>query len=747
MPPKASRRGLVLGLGFFFLWACPVLESETKILDLKHGSRVFGEDRNYRIFLPPRYEATPEKRYPVIYFFHGWGERYNVPTREGAGGYDSADDYHGDNIARFVEQNEVIVVKWDGYNPPTPGGIYPRPYNIGPVETDRQFPFYFPELVQFIDSNYRTIADRDHRGISGLSMGGFMSFWVGGKYPHLVGSVSNFMGSPEFVVGPKEFPAEYLHTDMYRNYEGIRTRLVLGSRDFIRWYHWQMNKVWDYTCSHYEHETFDWDHGTPGMAKQLSFHMNAFAHPLPMPGMWHHIDVYPTFEVWGYSVASDRRRPGFTILEDVTASGFRSSVQEWMPDGQRMPSVHLNITTDRMYAKKAAYRIVDVNLRTRESLVHELKSDEEGRLHINLDGDLHEVGISGSEMRPILTLAGFTIQDGHWAMAGKELSVKVDLLNKGRAIAKQIVATLSSPNPGVTIRVSQTRLEQLAPGQILPSRSPLVLQVQDAAREMVKLELTLRCDGTDTWRIPFEIRLFPDVPSLESPQIADGRKFRVQVGGNQTEEKHLGIGNGDGKVNPGESFLVLLKDQGEFHLTSLYTADPYVSPVGLNLRYSDYWGSYDHVGGSAKYSMPIMSSGCPPGHEIVFFAEYWLPNAPEHIIKRGIVKVRVQGEDRTGPSVRWAELSAGNLLETQIIEGGAVKIFKARLNRVNNLALPIEILLNDNGMNGDKAAGDRIYSGSLPDAIEGALHLVVDAVDEFGNQGSSTFDLQPVSAR
>jgi S-formylglutathione hydrolase FrmB len=734
---------IILGLSFSLIITCPALKSETKILDLRHDSHVFGEERNYRIFLPPSYDAKPEKRYPVVYFFHGWGERYNQPTREGAGGYDSANDYQGDNIASFVEQNDVIVVKWDGYNPRTPEEKYPRPYNIGPVETYRQFPFYFPELVQFIDTHYRTIADRDHRGVSGLSMGGFMSFWIGGKYPHLLGSVSNFMGSAEFAVGPKAFPSEYLHSEMYCNYEGIRTRLVLGTRDFIRWYHWQMNKIWDYTRPHYEHETFDWDHGTPGMAKQLRFHMNAFAHPLPRPATWHHIDVYPTFEVWGYSVTSNRHRPGFTVLKNVTPAGFRSSVQEWMPDGQRMPSVRLNIVTDALYSKNALHQIVDVNLRTRENLIHRVNSDGEGRLHIDLDGDLHEVGISRSDPLPILSLAGFSLQNGQWAIAGKEVSLKVDLLNKGTATARNLVATLSSPNSSVAIVKGQTRLAQLAPGRVSTPGTPLAFQVSDPAREIVQLELNLQCDGTVAQNIPFEIRLFPDVASLESPQIADGRGFRVQVGGNQTEERRLGIGNGDGIVNPGESFLAIVKDQGEFRWTSLYTTDSYVNPAGLNLRYSDDWGNYDHVGGSAKYSMPTVSAHCPPGHEIVFFAEYWLPNAPEHVIKRGVIKVRVQGEDRTGPEARWAEISAGNLLEAQMIEGGAIKTVKARLAQTDNPAFPIEMLLNDRGMDGDKSAGDRIFSGSIPGSLEGAVPVVVDAIDEFGNQGSSAFDLKP----
>ncbi len=100
--------------------------SQAQILDLKHYSTVFGEGRNFRVFLPPDYERAGGKRYPVIYFFHGWHERYNRADT----GYDSRDEYGGDTIAAFVGGHDVIVVKWDGYNPRTPGEDYPRPYNI-----------------------------------------------------------------------------------------------------------------------------------------------------------------------------------------------------------------------------------------------------------------------------------------------------------------------------------------------------------------------------------------------------------------------------------------------------------------------------------------------------------------------------------------------------------------------------------------------------------------------------------------
>jgi len=167
--------------------------------------------RHFRIFLPGDY-GTSTKRYPVIYWFHGYSERYNKPVDTPKNrNYDTGDDYWGDTIGAYVTKHDLIVVKLDGYNPRTPDEKYPRPWNISPVETTRQFPFYFEELVHYIDSNYRTMADRDHRATAGLSMGGFMSFWIAGKFPQLISSASNFMGSSEFFVGHREMPVEYRH--------------------------------------------------------------------------------------------------------------------------------------------------------------------------------------------------------------------------------------------------------------------------------------------------------------------------------------------------------------------------------------------------------------------------------------------------------------------------------------------------------------------------------------------------------
>ncbi|HEV1285011.1 MAG TPA: alpha/beta hydrolase-fold protein [Bryobacteraceae bacterium] len=356
------------------LFTVPLWSADALILDRSHESNVFPETRRYRIFLPPSYEKSA-LRYPVIYWFHGYGERSNLGPPSKA--YDRGTDYNGDNLANFVATHDVIIVKWDGENAPSS-----RPYNIGPVETDRQFPLYFPELVAHIDATYRTIPDREHRATAGLSMGGFMSFWIAGKYPDLVSSASSFMGSPEFVVGPRAFPVEYSHDVMSANYAGVRTRLITGSQDFIQFYHRQMNLFWRIPA--HETENFDSDHGVPALAKTLEFHMNAFANPLPRPESWSHVDIYPNFKVWDWTVESDRRQPGFTSIHGASRTGFVSSVQEWIPGGKLLPDVHLTITTGPIYRKNARIQVIT---RTQSSNRRQhLKTDPSGRLHIALNG-------------------------------------------------------------------------------------------------------------------------------------------------------------------------------------------------------------------------------------------------------------------------------------------------------------------------------------------------------------------------
>ena len=116
------------------------------------------------------------------------------------------------------------------------------------------------------------------------------------------------------------------------------------------------------------------------------------------------------------------------------------------------------------------------------------------------------------------------------------------------------------------------------------------------------------------------------------------------------------------------------------------------------------------------------------------FAEYLVPNAPEHILKQGIVTVPVNGADTTAPAVRSAELLPDHLLEAQLIEGGAVETARATITQVADPSFAVEVALNDSGLNGDRAAGDNWFSAVVPELPEADYRITLYLVDGAGNR-------------
>ncbi len=707
---------------------------EVTIIDSWHYSRAFGETRNYRIFLPPNYFVNAQKRYPVIYFLHGWSQRYFGDGGQGFDGFDKGDHNNGDNIVNFVSTHEVIVVKSDGYNRDRDDKYYLRPYNVGPVETFRQFPIYFPELIDYIDTHYQTIADREHRAISGLSMGGFMAFWIGGKYPHLFTAAGNFCGSAEFEVGPKNFPVEYRHLDMYKNYAGMKVRLHYGNKDFIRGYHQDMNRIWPQVMDNYESKIYDAAHSTCGLAEMFGFLLKTFENPPARPLKWDHIDVYPEFSVWDYHVSSDRIVPGYTILENVDKKGFRCTVREFLPDGEIIPYVNLSIITPAVYEKNQLYVINDVETKSLKTSQKTIRSDNSGRLKISINGNMHEIGINKIADKPNICIASVEIENMSWATNRKDVAISIQLLNKGLSPGKNIRARLSATRASANVIKRESEFGSIAVNEIKVCKIPFTFHVQADSIEIEKFKLTMQDENNNEWYEFFEIPLKMDIPEIKNFEIADGKIFTVAKSGIDTETILMGNGNGDGEVNPGESIVILVKDQDKYWRTNLSFSDKYVNPFGINIRMSDSWVPYDHVGGSAKYSIPLLSSNCPENHNIQFFAEYWLPEYPLHIIKKAIIKIKVNGKDNTAPKISWVSIPGDNIIQVKVYDGTKIQYVKAKLIPKDDPAKSFEVELKDDGIEGDRAEGDHVFSKKIPQQNFGFYRIVVEAIDSFGNK-------------
>jgi hypothetical protein len=164
----------------------------------------------------------------------------------------------------------------------------------------------------------------------------------------------------------------------------------------------------------------------------------------------------------------------------------------------------------------------------------------------------------------------------------------------------------------------------------------------------------------------------------------------------------------------------------------------------MNNRKSDNWGRHDHVGGSAKYSEPIIASVCPENHTVEFFAEYWLPDYPNHIIKRGRVNVKVTGNDKTPPVLQWVTVSGDNTILVKLHDGSKIKevtatlVFWKELNTFFSQNQEFKsklkrIKLNDEATVGDGVAFDNVFSLKLPEQKFGVYSIEIKATDSFGN--------------
>lgn len=135
----------------------------------------FGEDptRKVSVYLPPGYDESNE-RYPVIYYLHGFsGNHQMYPIMIEA--LDFAVATH--KIRPFIL---VIPDQLTTYG----GSFYSNSGIFGNWED-----FTAMELVRYMDENYRTLADKDSRGITGHSMGGYGALKIAMHHPDIFGSV------------------------------------------------------------------------------------------------------------------------------------------------------------------------------------------------------------------------------------------------------------------------------------------------------------------------------------------------------------------------------------------------------------------------------------------------------------------------------------------------------------------------------------------------------------------------------
>ena len=155
-----------------------------------YNSPGLSKDRRITVYTPAGYEKSKEK-YPVLYLLHGMGGDEEAWIALGR----TAQIL--DNLIAQGKARPMIVVMSNGNasQQAAPGeaaaGMH-KPTMMLPNTMDGTFETSFPDIISFVEQNYRVIAEKKGRAIAGLSMGGFHSLHISRFYPNTFDHVGLF---------------------------------------------------------------------------------------------------------------------------------------------------------------------------------------------------------------------------------------------------------------------------------------------------------------------------------------------------------------------------------------------------------------------------------------------------------------------------------------------------------------------------------------------------------------------------
>ena len=189
-----------------------------------YNSPTLGMERRMTVYTPAGYE-TSGKRYPVFYLLHGMGGDEEAWISLGR----TAQIL--DNLIAQGKAKPMIVVMTNGNaaQEAAPGesslGMVPPTFQL-PKTMEGTFESAFPDVVKFVDNNYRTIKSKSGRAIAGLSMGGFHSMHISKQYPDMFNYVGLFSAA---IVPNKD-----VTSPVYQNLEG-KLKVQFSKKPALYW--------------------------------------------------------------------------------------------------------------------------------------------------------------------------------------------------------------------------------------------------------------------------------------------------------------------------------------------------------------------------------------------------------------------------------------------------------------------------------------------------------------------------------
>ncbi|GHO98408.1 hypothetical protein KSF_084560 [Reticulibacter mediterranei] len=150
------------------------------------SSALNGQTRSFLVYLPPSYNtpAGKTKHYPTLYLLHG------TPGKDSDWMTGGRVAESADTLIDTGKTAELIMVIPDGNGRPGQTSEWANSFD----QRQRLETFVASDLVTYVDQHYRTIPDAAHRGIGGLSMGGFGATNIAVHHPTIFGTVISLGG-------------------------------------------------------------------------------------------------------------------------------------------------------------------------------------------------------------------------------------------------------------------------------------------------------------------------------------------------------------------------------------------------------------------------------------------------------------------------------------------------------------------------------------------------------------------------
>lgn len=220
------------------------------------------------------------KRYPVLYLLHGFSGNYSDWIKKDT------------ELNKFADDGQIIIV--------CPDGNFASWYMDSPEHKDLMYDTYLSkELVVWMDNHYSTIANRNGRAITGLSMGGFGAFHAAIIHPEIFGAVGSMSGGVDLRPFADAFGVKMIlgrYKQYPRRWDGnsiinmlylikpnsLAITFTCGHEDFFHQINddldtkmWEMKIPHDYTVRPGGHT---WEYWTNALRYQMVFFNQFFNH-------------------------------------------------------------------------------------------------------------------------------------------------------------------------------------------------------------------------------------------------------------------------------------------------------------------------------------------------------------------------------------------------------------------------------------------------------------------------------------